>query len=66
MQMDRWRSTVVLAVLVVGGALAGAPAVLSPARAEDGEIAGIDWMHDLDAARAKAREAGRPILAVFR
>ncbi len=66
MQMDSWKSTVVLAVLVVGGVLAGTPALLSPARAEDGEIAGIDWLHDLDAARAKARETGRPILAVFR
>ncbi len=30
------------------------------------EIAGVEWLTDLDDARAKARESGRPILAVFR
>lgn len=27
---------------------------------------GVDWMTDLDAAREKAREEGRPLLIVFR
>lgn len=34
--------------------------------ADEGEIGGIDWMTDLDAARAQAKEEGRPLLVVFR
>ncbi|MDJ0522096.1 MAG: hypothetical protein QNJ90_08495 [Planctomycetota bacterium] len=36
------------------------------AAVEDGESAGVTWLTDLDAARAAARETGRPIVAVFR
>jgi hypothetical protein len=43
----------------------------APVRADDDgsddkEVAGVEWLTDLDVARAKARETGRPLLAVFR
>jgi len=55
-----------LAAFLMLAAFVAALVDLAPVRAEDGEITGIDWLHDLDAARAKARKTGRPILAVFR
>ena len=57
-----------VALLFLCGLLALASALLAgvPVAAEDGEIAGVDWLTDVEAARAKARETGRPILAVFR
>lgn len=36
------------------------------AAAEEGEIAGVAWLTDLEGARAKAAEEGRPLLVVFR
>ena len=60
------RTAIALLVLCGSTALLGALLSGASATAEDGEIAGIDWLTDLDAARAKARETGRPILAVFR
>ena len=39
---------------------------LAPAAADEGEIAGIDWKTDLDAARSEAETSGRPLLVVFR
>ncbi len=56
--MNRW----LLLGMLLGAGLAGLP----PVGAEEGEIAGIDWLTDLDVAREKAREEGRPLLAVFR
>lgn len=60
------RATVILLLLCGLVALVGALLDGVPVAAEDGEVAGIDWLTDLDTARAKARETGRPILAVFR
>ena len=60
------RATVILLLLCGLVALVGALLDGAPVAAEDGEIAGIDWLTDLDTARAKAQETGRPILAVFR
>ena len=55
------KSWLVLGLLVGAGLLA-----LPPAGAEEGEIAGIDWMTDLDAAREQAGKEDRPLLVVFR
>ena len=52
---------VLLALAVALGALLAPEPVLA-----EEEIAGVEWLTDLDAARAKARKSGRPILAVFR
>lgn len=53
---------VLLLALIAVACVAG----FGPASAEEGEIAGIDWRTDLDAARAEAAEKGRPLLVVFR
>ena len=36
------------------------------ASAQEDLTGGIEWRTDLDAARAEARQAGRPMLVVFR
>ena len=43
----------------------GLAALGTPAGAED-EPPGITWRTDLEAARADARESGRPLFLVFR
>lgn len=42
-------------------------ALAAPAAAEEGgvEKSPIDWRHDLDAARAEANEAGKPLVLYF-
>lgn len=59
----------ILVLVVLGfaaGLLRADRLAMSPANADEGEIAGIDWRTDLDAARAEARTSGRPLLVVFR
>jgi hypothetical protein len=46
--------------------LDAAPVRADDDASDDKEIAGVEWLTDLDVARAKARETGRPLLAVFR
>ncbi len=64
---NRSSATAILVLLVL---VAGLAVWLEPAPViaddEGAEIAGVEWLTDLDVARAKARESGRPILAVFR
>ncbi len=55
---------VMLLLVLLGAALSHT--VAPPATAEERGTPSIDWLLDLDEARAKARETGRPILAVFR
>ena len=58
------RTAVVLMLLLVFAA--GFDIATSPPADAEEEIAGVEWLTDLDAARAKARKTGRPLLAVFR
>ncbi len=61
-----------LALLLLGlaGALAVAGIVVAgftlSAAAQDAEGGAVLWRTDLEAARAEAREKGRPLLVVFR
>ncbi len=58
------RTAVVLLLLLVFAA--GFDVATTPSADAEEEIAGVEWLTDLDAARAKARKTGRPLLAVFR